>query len=93
MTALRILNIVLNSFAFFLIFTVATFKPNSDEKVTSLLIHHHLLNFIHRPMGVAKSLKCEHVVTWDAANLPSGIYFYHLTAGNQSVNGKMVVVK
>lgn len=34
-----------------------------------------------------------HRVTWNAERLPSGIYFYHLTAGNQSSTGKMVVLR
>jgi len=35
----------------------------------------------------------EHTVRWEAPELPAGIYFYRLTAGNQSSTGKMVVVK
>jgi hypothetical protein len=34
-----------------------------------------------------------HQVTWDAEGLPSGIYFYRLTAGNETFTGKMVVMK
>ena len=37
--------------------------------------------------------KGKHQVTWNADELPSGIYFYRLTAGSQSSTGKMVVVK
>jgi hypothetical protein len=32
-----------------------------------------------------------HQLTFDAANLPSGIYFYRIQAGNVSRSGKMVV--
>lgn len=34
-----------------------------------------------------------HQVTWNAEGLPSGIYFYRLTADRQSSTGKMVVVR
>ncbi len=32
-------------------------------------------------------------VTWNAANLPSGVYFYQLTAGNMSQTKRMVLMK
>ena len=35
----------------------------------------------------------EHTVRWEAPGLPAGIYFYRLTAGNQSSTGKMVVAR
>lgn len=35
----------------------------------------------------------EQKVTWKAEGLPSGIYFYRLTASSQSITGKIVVVK
>jgi hypothetical protein len=35
----------------------------------------------------------EHKAIWSAERLPSGIYFYRLTAGRQSASGKVVVVK
>jgi hypothetical protein len=34
-----------------------------------------------------------HSVHWDAANMPSGIYFYKLTAGTYSQTKKMVLLK
>lgn len=34
-----------------------------------------------------------HEVTFNASNLASGIYLYHLTAGNHDFSGKMVLVK
>ncbi len=34
-----------------------------------------------------------HEVTWDAAELPSGIYFYRIEAGEYSAVRKMVLVK
>jgi hypothetical protein len=37
--------------------------------------------------------KGEHQFTWNAGELPSGIYFYRLTAGSRSSTGKMVLVK
>jgi hypothetical protein len=37
--------------------------------------------------------KGTHSISWNAEGLPSGIYFYHLTAGNQSSTGKLVVVR
>jgi hypothetical protein len=41
----------------------------------------------------SRQLKGEHLACWDVANLPPGIYFYRLTAENQSVSGKLVVIK
>jgi glucose/arabinose dehydrogenase len=32
-------------------------------------------------------------VTWNASNYPSGVYFYRLTSGSESVEKKMAVVK
>jgi photosystem II stability/assembly factor-like uncharacterized protein len=37
--------------------------------------------------------KGTHNVQWNAEELPSGIYFYRLTAGNQTSTGKLVVVR
>ena len=34
-----------------------------------------------------------HEVNWDAINYPSGVYFYKLTVGEQSIEKKMVLVK
>jgi hypothetical protein len=35
----------------------------------------------------------EHVVTWDASAVSSGIYFYKLTAGNYTETKRMMLVK
>ena len=35
----------------------------------------------------------EHIVTWDAANAPSGIYFYRLTVGDFRETRKMILLK
>ncbi|MFZ5433471.1 MAG: T9SS type A sorting domain-containing protein [Calditrichota bacterium] len=35
----------------------------------------------------------EHAVTFNAENLPSGLYFYKLTAGGSSVTKKMILMK
>ena len=35
----------------------------------------------------------EHTIKFDASNLPSGVYFYRLTAGGQSVSKRMVFLK
>jgi len=32
-------------------------------------------------------------INWDASNYPSGVYFYKLTVGEQSIEKKMVLVK
>jgi hypothetical protein len=34
-----------------------------------------------------------HQATWNATNMPSGMYIYRLTAGNQTASGKMMFVK
>ena len=34
-----------------------------------------------------------HKVSWDAGRLPSGMYFYHITAGDFSATKKMVLIK
>jgi hypothetical protein len=35
----------------------------------------------------------EHTVRFDASNLPSGVYFYRLTAGGSSISKRMMLVK
>jgi hypothetical protein len=40
-----------------------------------------------------KQEKGRHKITWNPENLPAGIYFYRLAAGNQSSSGKLVMVK
>lgn len=35
----------------------------------------------------------QHNIKWDAANYPSGVYFYKLTAGDYTAEKKMVLVK
>jgi len=34
-----------------------------------------------------------HLVKWDSGSLPSGIYFYHLKAGNWVAIKKMILMK
>jgi hypothetical protein len=34
-----------------------------------------------------------HQVNWNAGNLPEGIYFYQMQAGNLSKTGKMILMK
>jgi len=35
----------------------------------------------------------KHEITFDASKLPSGVYFYNLTTGNNSISKKMLLVK
>jgi hypothetical protein len=35
----------------------------------------------------------DHSITFDSGGLPSGIYFYRLTAGNTRLTGKMILLK
>jgi hypothetical protein len=32
-------------------------------------------------------------ITWNALEIPSGVYFYHITAGNYSEIKKMILLK
>ncbi|MEJ2536793.1 MAG: T9SS type A sorting domain-containing protein, partial [Calditrichia bacterium] len=34
-----------------------------------------------------------HQLHWDASNIPSGVYFYQLTAGNHQAVRKMLLIK
>ena len=34
-----------------------------------------------------------HEVVWDAKGLPSGVYFYTLSAGDQSITQKCILLK
>jgi predicted outer membrane repeat protein len=43
--------------------------------------------------AVERQDRGKHQLIWNAEGLPSGLYFYRLTAGNQSSTGKMVVVR
>jgi hypothetical protein len=40
----------------------------------------------HRPAGV-------HIAVWNAENIPSGLYFYRIQAGEYKGMGKMLLVK
>jgi photosystem II stability/assembly factor-like uncharacterized protein len=44
------------------------------------------LENVYRPAGY-------HDVLWDAQNMPSGVYFYRLTAGSKSISKKMILLK
>ncbi|MBU2445503.1 MAG: T9SS type A sorting domain-containing protein [Bacteroidetes bacterium] len=35
----------------------------------------------------------EHLINWEAENLPSGIYFYKLTTDNFNITKKMILLK
>jgi hypothetical protein len=35
----------------------------------------------------------EHEVRWDAGNLPGGVYFYRVTAGDWSETKKMLLIR
>jgi len=41
----------------------------------------------------AKQIPGEHNVQWNAGNLPSGMYFYTIKAGNYSQTRKMILMK
>jgi flagellar hook assembly protein FlgD len=34
-----------------------------------------------------------HEINWNASNMPSGIYFYRITAGDFSETKKMILIK
>jgi len=34
-----------------------------------------------------------HTITWDGSNYPSGVYFYRLSAGTESLTKKMILMK
>ena len=48
----------------------------------------HVTTLVNRMVAAG-----DHVATWDAAGVPSGLYFYRLTAGDFSETRKMVLLK
>jgi hypothetical protein len=77
-------------------------NPFSDLTIIQFAIHHreHITLKIYDVLGrevatlVDGEMEAgEHSVVFDASNLPSGVYFYRLQAGNFVEQKKMVVVK
>lgn len=64
----------------------------SESGKVSLIIYNHLGQQIETLVSEYQS-QGRHQVIWNAEDLPSGIYFYRLQAGVQSVIGKMMVVR
>ncbi len=52
------------------------------------IIGESIASLINREM-----VRGNHVVSFNASNLPSGIYFYKLEQGNQSALKKMILLK
>ena len=72
---------------------ITTFEYELQAPVmVSLLIFNHLGQQVAMLVNEQQD-KGKHVFTWSAEGLPSGIYFYRLTAGRQSLTGKMIVVR
>lgn len=73
--------------------SITSFEYRLDNPgLVTLKIFSHLGQEVVMPVNENQS-KGKHKVTWNADGLPSGIYYFHLTAGSQSSTGKMVVVK
>jgi hypothetical protein len=64
--------------------------PNKSE--ISLLIY-NLLGQRVETLFEGAQIAGEHVLTWDASHLPSGIYFARLETGDRIENIKMVLLK
>jgi hypothetical protein len=77
-----------NPFSFF-----TTIEYELQEPVqVSLIVFNHLGKQIETLINQQQQ-QGKHQVTWNAEGLPPGIYFYRLQAGEQSVTGKMVVIR
>ena len=63
-----------------------------EPALVTLLIYNHLGQWIETLVNKQQP-KGKQQVTWDTEGLPSGMYFYRLTASNQSASGKLIVVK
>jgi photosystem II stability/assembly factor-like uncharacterized protein len=63
-----------------------------ENTIVILKVYNHLGQEVGTLVNEGQD-KGNHKVIWDAGSIPSGIYFYRLTAGSRSSTGKMVVVK
>ena len=75
-----------------LLSTTAIEYKLKEPAMVSLIIYNHLGQQIETLVNQQLS-QGKHQVTWDAEDLPSGIYFFRLQAGVQSAIGKMMVVR
>ncbi len=71
--------------------TTFSFAPPEASRVTLKIynVHGQLVQTLVDGMRNAGT----HDVTFDASRLSSGIYVYQMSAGDHTVNGKMVLVK
>ena len=63
-----------------------------ESKMVMLKVYDILGREVAVLVNEAKSVGT-HTVSWDAAKLPSGVYFYQLHAGGRVVARKMVLTK
>lgn len=74
-------------------FTISAEKADrQDARFTSLKIYDVLGREVATLVNEVKQ-PGEYTISWDAANVPSGIYFYRLTAGRFIETKKLVVMK
>jgi photosystem II stability/assembly factor-like uncharacterized protein len=73
--------------------SVTTFDYKLEETGVVTL---KIFNCLGQEVGIPvyeHQLKGRHQARWNAQGMPAGIYFYRLTAGNQSSKGKMMMLK
>jgi photosystem II stability/assembly factor-like uncharacterized protein len=74
-------------------FTISAEKADrQDARFTSLKIYDVLGREVATLVNEVKQ-PGEYTATWDAANVPSGIYFYRLTAGRYVETKKLILMK
>jgi hypothetical protein len=71
--------------------TIIKFRLNDPNHVT--LDIYNLLGQKIETLYSGSMMSGEHELTWNGDNVPSGVYFYHLTAGDRSITKKMTLLK
>lgn len=65
----------------------------SSSKSVSLIVYNSLGQEVDRLVNEESMAAGTYRLTWRVENLPSGVYIYHLIAGNQIQSRKMILMK
>ena len=68
--------------------TTFSFELNEPAKVT-IRIYNNLGRMVDQPVSATRP-QGEVKIEWNSGNLPAGIYYYRVAAGNYEGSGKMM---